>query len=57
MTSNEELAELIEKDPTAVETYIPQVLEAIRHDEDALKRSDDFSDALIGPMLKEVKTK
>ncbi|XP_071798990.1 uncharacterized protein [Asterias amurensis] len=57
MTSKKELTELIKADPTAVEAYIPQVLEGIRNDEDDLKRSDEFGDALKGPMLNEVKTK
>ena len=57
MASKKELAKLIKADPTAIETYMPQVLEMIRNDEDDLKRSDDLSDALTRPMLKEVKTK
>ena len=57
MASKKELAKLIKADPTAIETYMPQVLEMIRKDEDDLKRSDDLSDALTRPMLKEVKTK
>ena len=57
MTSKKELAELVKADPTAVETYIPLVLKGIRNDEDDLKRSDEFGDALKGAMLNEVKTK
>ncbi|XP_038072189.1 uncharacterized protein LOC119740824 [Patiria miniata] len=57
MPSTEEVAELIKKDPTAVDAYMPLVLEAIRDDKDIAGKYGDLKDAVADQVLKEVKTK
>ncbi|XP_022105650.1 uncharacterized protein LOC110987312 isoform X2 [Acanthaster planci] len=57
MPSTKEVAELIKKDPTAVDSYMPLVLPAIRDDEEVKERSGDLKDAVANKVFEEVKSK
>ena len=57
MPTTKEVAELIKKDPTAVDSYMPLVLEAIRDDEEVAERYSDLRSAVEDHVFKEVKSK
>ena len=57
MPSTTEVAELILKDPTAVGSYMPQVLQVIQEDEEGSEQSGDLKDAISDNVFPEVKSK